>query len=103
MRYFLMNYTSPSGHDYEVEKMARKFSRTIAERYDDIVLIANALLEKAKMINPESKLDFFKAKAGCFNIRINDDIMIDMLFYEIKEQSDGQKLTFTNNEKGGLA
>ena len=88
MRYFLMNYTSPSGHDYEVEKMARKLSRTIAENYDEVVRIAGELLEKAKLVNPDSELTILKAKAGTFYININDDVMIDMLFFEVKEQVD---------------
>ena len=102
MRYFLMNYTSPSGHDYEVERLARKMSRTIASSYEEVELIADALLEKAKLINPQSELSIFKAQAGCFYININDDIMINMLFYEIKEQSNGQRLPFTTNGKGGI-
>lgn len=95
MRYFLMNYTSPSGHDYEVEKMARKLSRTIAENYDEVVRIAGELLEKSKLVNPDSELTILKAKAGTFYININDDVMIDMLFYEMKEDTIEERYTIS--------
>ena len=86
MRYFLISYTPPSEQEYEVELMARQFSNTIAESYDELERIANQLLDKAKQVNPDAKMAIYKGIAGAIYVNVVEGCMIDLLFFEIKEQ-----------------
>lgn len=86
MRYFLISFTPPSEQEYEVELMARQFSNTIAESYDELERIANQLLDKAKQVNPDAKMAICKGISGAIYVNVVEGCMIDLLFFEIKEQ-----------------